>query len=244
MCISLPIFHRAANADKVTGKIVDIETLSQTYRGRNYDSFSPVVEYDYEGQHYRRELSLSSPKRPELGNEINLRVYKKNPTKIVTAKEVVFSAFMTVIFSAMAVAFSIPGILTLTGNGNLINWDTSEPVESGIEWPALLIGFGFAFVFTLIGVIICLVIKKENGKERLKETGIKKEYLITDISINTNIEINGEYPVVLTCHRDGKALTLKTKTFFRKFKFHKGDKIDIYFDPNNEKKFVADFGDD
>lgn len=244
LCFTLPIFHRAANADKVPGKIVDIETYMHTNNGRRYESYSPVVEYDYEGQHYKKELASASTKKPEIGNEINLKIYRKNPNKVIVTKEVVFSAFMTVVFSAMAVAFSIPGILNLTGNGSLMDLENAEPVEGGIEGPALFILLGFTILFTLIGVIICVVTKKKNGKERLKETGIKKEYMITEVSINTNVEINGENPVVVTCYCDGKSLTLKTKTSSRKFKFHEGDKIDIYFDPNNEKKFFADFGDE
>ena len=155
-----------------------------------------------------------------------------------------FCAFMTVVFSAMGVIFAIPGILNITGNGSLMNWDIDESTTvggGGIDGPALFILLGFTILFTLIGVIICVVIKKKNGKEKLKEIGIKKEYMITGVSINTNVEINGENPVVVTCYCEGNSLTLKTKTMFRKFKFHEGDKIDVYFDPQNEKKFFADF---
>ena len=244
LCFTLPVFHRAANSDKVTGKIVNIEAYPHIYKGRSYETYSPVVEYDYEGQHYKRELDSSSSKRPEIGNEINLKLYRKNPNKVVTTKDVVFCAFMTVVFSAMGVIIAIPGILNITGNGSLMNWDIDESSTvggGGIEWTSFLILFGFTFLFTLIGVIICVVIKKKNGKEKLKETGIKKEYMITGVSINTNVEINGENPVVLTCYCEGNSLTLKTKTMFRKFKFHEGDKIDVYFDPQNEKKYFADF---
>lgn len=245
LCFTLPIFHRASNAEKVTGKIVDVTVITHTSNGRRYSYYSPVVEYDYEGKHYKKELASSSTKEPEIGEEINLKVYTKNPNKVLNTKEVVFSAFMTVIFSAMALVFSIPGILNLTGNGNLMNWESAETstnTAGGLELPALLIGFGLAFLFTLIGIIICVATKKKHGKAQLKETGIKKEYIITEISINTNVEINGENPVVVTCYSNGSSLTLKAKTSSRKFKFHEGDKIDIYFDPNNEKKFFADFG--
>ena len=247
LCFTLPIFHRAANADKVPGKIVDIETYMHTNNGRRYESYSPVVEYDYEGQHYKRELDSSSTKRPEIGNEINLKLYRKNPNKIVTTKDVVFCAFMTVVFSVMGVIFAIPGILNLTGNGSLMNWDTAESSTvggGGIDGPAFLILLGFTILFTLIGVIICVVVKKGKGKKNLIETGIKKEYLITGVSINTNVEINGENPVVITCYCEGSSLTLKTKTHSLKCKFHEGDKINVYFDPENEKKYAADFGDE
>ena len=56
---------------------------------------------------------------------------------------------MTVIFSVMALGFSIPGILNLTGNGNWMNGEsveTSTNTAVGLELPALLIGFGFAFL--------------------------------------------------------------------------------------------------
>ena len=247
LCFTLPIFHRAANADKVPGKIVDIETYMHTNNGRRYESYSPVVEYDYEGQHYKKELASSSTKKPDIGGEINLKIYRKNPNKVIVTKEVVFSAFMTVVFSAMAVAFSIPGILNLTGNGSLMNWDTAESSTvggGGIDGPAFLILLGFTILFTLIGIIICVITKKGKGKKNLIETGIKKEYMITEVSINTNVEINGENPVVITCFCEGSSLTLKTKTHSLKCKFHEGDKINVYFDPENEKKYAADFGDE
>ena len=247
LCFTVPVFYRAAHADKVTGKIVDVETFTQTSKGRQYYSYSPVVEYDYEGQHYKNELASSSSKKPEIGIEKNLKIYRKNPNKIITTKDVVFCAFMTVMFSAMGVVFSIPGILNLTGNGSLMNWDTAESSTvggGGIDGPAFLILLGFTILFTLIGVIICVVAKKGKGKKNLIETGIKKEYLITGVSINTNVEINGENPVVITCYCEGSSLTLKTKTHSLKCKFHEGDKINVYFDPDNEKKYAADFGDE
>ena len=81
LCFTLPIFHRASNAEKVTGKIVDVAVITHTSNGRRYSYYSPVVEYDYEGKHYKKELASSSTKEPEIGEGINLKVYDYGETQ-------------------------------------------------------------------------------------------------------------------------------------------------------------------
>ena len=104
----------------------------------------------------------------------------------------------------------------------------------------LIIWCSFIAFWLLLGIIICVVTKKRHVKGKLKETGIKKTAIILDVKINENVEINGENPVKLTCSLDGQTFILKTKTQSQKCKYRMGNIIDIYFDPNNEKKYFAD----
>ena len=231
--MTIPKFKQAANAVKITGKVVD----SKDIINKHGHVYSPIVQYEYNGQTYTVELDSWSSKEPVSGSEMEIRINPKKPNKIVTKGELVFATFMLIIFTGMGIIFGSIGFLV---SGSDTQTNTESLNISGDIGSGLVIWCGFIAFWLLLGIIICVVTKIRHGKQSLKETGIKTTCLIIDVNINENFEFNGEYPVKLTCSADGKMYTVKTKTLSHKCNYHAGEKIDFYFDPNNSKKYYVD----
>ncbi|MBO4509697.1 MAG: DUF3592 domain-containing protein [Spirochaetaceae bacterium] len=232
LAMTIPKFKQAANAVKITGKVVD----SKDIINKHGHVFSPIVKYEYNGQTYTIELDSWSSKEPVCGSEMEIRINPKKPNKIVTKGELVFATFMLIIFTGMGIIFGSMGFL-ISGSDTQIN---TESLNSGDIGFFSIIWGGFIVFWLLLGIIICVVTKKRQGKQLLKETGIKTTCIIVDVTVNESLEINGENPVKLTCSADGKMYTVKTKTSSHKCNYRAGEKIDFYFDPNNSKKYFVD----
>ena len=231
LSMTLPKLVPASHAVKITGKIADFTTGSSSRSGQTV--YSPVVEYEYEGQLYRAELSSWSSNQPVIGNPVSLRVNPKKPNKIVSKKEVVFCVIALVVFSAAGVLFGSLGFI-------IKDWESQSSSSNADAEFGFIIWGGFVAFWLLLGIIICLVTKKKHSKQTLKETGIKTSCMIVDVNVNENVEINGMNPAKLTCSADGKMYTIKTKVTPDKCEYRAGQTIDLYFDPNNDKRFYAD----
>ena len=234
LALTIPKFKQVANSVKTTGKVVDFKSTINKY-GHVY---SPLVEYEYNNQNYTVQLDSWSSSQPSVGSEMKIRMNPKKTDTIVTKGELVFTTFMLIIFTGLGILFCSLGFI-VSGSESQIDTNSFNS-NSGDMGFGLIIWCSFIAFWLLLGIIICVVTKKRQGKQSLKETGIKQSGIIVDIKVNESIEINGEYPVKLTCSAKGKMYTIKTKTYFHKCKYCAGNKIDIYFDPNNEKKFLAD----
>ena len=234
LSMTIPKFKQAANAVKITGKIVDFKSIINKHGHVYY----PIVEYDYNGQSYTVQLDSWSSSHPSVGSEMEIRINPKKPNRIVTKGEIVFCIFALIVFTGAGILFGSIGFIANESNTQ-INTESLN-TNTGDMKIGLIIWCSFIAFWLILGIIICVVTKKRHGKQSLKETGIKTSCTIVDVNINTAVEINGENPVKLTCSVNGKMYTVKTKTYFHKCKYCAGNKIDIYFDPNNEKKFLAD----
>ena len=233
LALTIPKFKQVANSVKTTGKVVDFKSTINKY-GHVY---SPIVEYEYNNQNYTVQLDSWSSSQPIVESKMIIRINPKNPNKIVTKGELVFTTFALIIFTGLGIIFGSIGFLV---SGSDTQTNTESLHFSGDMGFGLIIWCSFIAFWLLLGIIICVVTKKRHVKGKLKETGIKKTAIILDVKINENVEINGEYPVKLTCSLDGQTFILKTKTQSQKCKYRMGNIIDIYFDPNNEKKYFAD----
>ena len=248
LCFTVPVFIKASNSEKVTGKIVG-ENESPQFQpgqtGENYTSYSTVVEYDFEGVHYKRKLPSQSSVRPEIGSDIELIIYRKNPEKLITKGDVVLSVIFTIVFSIAAFLFALPGINALRGISGFEVTNTAvsgNPDAKDFAFIFGLIGGGLALLFLLIGIGFLASENKKKGKLDLRTEGIKKTCMVLDVYVNENTYINGRNPVKITLSDEGKTFIAKTKAEPGCVKQKAGDKIDVYFDPNNEKNFYADLG--
>ena len=230
LSMTFPKFKQAAKAVKITGKVVDSKSVINRYGHVYY----PIVEYEYNNQNYTIQLDSWSSSQPSVGFEMEIRIDPKKPNKIVTKGELVFSIFALIIFTGAGILFGSIGFLINASNSQM------EAKSFNFDSFGLVIWIGFIVFWLLLGIIICLVTKKRQGKQSLKETGIKQSGIIVDVKVNESIEINGEYPVKLTCSIDGTMYTVKARTFLHKCKYRAGATIDFYFDPNNSKKYLVD----
>lgn len=230
LSMTFPKFKQAAKAVKITGKVVDSKSVINRYGHVYY----PIVEYEYNNQNYTIQLDSWSSSQPSVGFEMEIRIDPKKPNKIVTKGELVFSIFALIIFTGAGILFGSIGFLINASNSQM------EAKSFNFDSFGLVIWCSFIVFWLLLGIIICIVTKKRQGKKSLKETGIKTTGTIVDVNVNTSVEINGENPVKLTCSVDGKMYTVKAKTFLQKCKYRAGDKLDFYFDPNNSKKYLVD----
>ena len=71
------------------------------------------------------------------------------------------------------------------------------------------------------------------------ENGIRKYCQIIEVDAKTNVEVNGQNPVKIICSVEGETITIKRNLFWRN-QYKVGDRIMVYFDPDNEKRFYAD----
>ncbi|MCR4714934.1 MAG: DUF3592 domain-containing protein [Treponemataceae bacterium] len=234
LSMTIPKFRQAANAVKITGSVVNFKSIINKYGHVYY----PIVKYEYNGQPYTIQLDSWSSSQPSIGSEIPIRVNPKKPHKLVTKGELVFSIIALVIFTCAGILFCSIGFMANESNTQ-INTEALS-TNSGDMSIGLIIWISFIAFWLLLGIIICVVTRIRHGKHSLKETGIKTTCLIIDVNVNTSVEINGENPVKLTCSDKDKTFTVKAKASPGEYKYRTGNKIDIYFDPNNSKKFFAD----
>ncbi len=241
---TLPIFKKAASSVKVQAKIIDVKDgqirNSMNNTVQTTETYTPVVEYEFSGTTYQTELMSSSTFCPEIGTTFELNVSKKDPKKVVTNGNVVFSAIATFVFSCAAILIAIPGIRVLMGYSSGFSTSSNTVTGTADVGEFSIIGGGLALIFFLIGIGICASLKKKGSKKKLMETGIKKTGKIVHISVNENTIINGNNPVKLTCFVEGKNLEIKAKTPAGVTTFREGQLINIYFDPADNSRFYAD----
>ncbi|MBR6199136.1 MAG: hypothetical protein IKQ61_02600 [Spirochaetales bacterium] len=223
----LPTFIRAAHSDKVTGEIINIAS--------NRMEYSAIVEYEYGGQTYQSQLSSWSSVRPTINDTKTLRVDPRHPDSAISIGQVIFAAFALLVFTAGGILFCSLGFFIPLDNTAVSFKGDIKDVIIG-----LLIWGGFILFWLLLGIILLIRVKKRENKQSLRDVGIKQVCVIDNVSVNTSIEINGEHPVRLTLSGGGRTYTVKTKTSFKQCKYHDGDTVDVYIDPQNEKKYLAD----
>ncbi len=234
LSMTIPKFKQAAKAVKISATVVDYKNIINNHGPVYY----PIVKYECNGQTYTTQLDSWTSSPPIVESKMIIRINPKNPNKIVTKGELVFSIFALIIFTGAGILFGSIGFIANESNTQ-VNIEPSN-TNSGDMKIGLIIWCSFIAFWLILGIIICLVTKKRQGKKSLKETGIKTTGTIVDVNVNTSVEINGENPVKLTCSVDGKMYTVKAKTFLQKCKYRAGDKLDFYFDPNNSKKYLVD----
>ena len=103
-------------------------------------------------------------------------------------------------------------------------------------------------VFILVGVILILIgINNKNRGIRKKERctkhvhGVVKEMIYCDMTIG-NPAVNGHsctYYPVYTCILDGISVDLKSKSGLRPNYFMKGQRVNIYINPNDYSDFYV-----
>lgn len=82
----------------VYGKIIDQQRETRTSRGKSFVSFSPVFQYNFNGQTYQgnhifssakygKGLELSPASKYEIGTEVELRVFLDDPSQAVINTE-------------------------------------------------------------------------------------------------------------------------------------------------------------
>ncbi|MBP5706223.1 MAG: hypothetical protein J6W76_02980 [Spirochaetales bacterium] len=225
---ALPRLIRAAHSDKVTGRIIEITPCRMEY--------SSIVKYEYAGQIYESQLSSWSSVRPTIGADATLRVNPKKPNTVISIGQIIFAAFATLVFTAAGVLFGSLGFLIPIDNSAMTFKGDIKDMLIG-----LLIWGGFILFWLLLGIILLIRVKKKSSKQSLRETGIRQVCTIDDVKVNTAVVVNGMNPVRLICSSGGRTYTVKTKIpDGSSCPYGVGDDIDIYVDPNNEKKFLAD----
>ena len=103
-------------------------------------------------------------------------------------------------------------------------------------------------VFILAGIILILIgINNKNRGIRKKERctkhvhGVVKEMIYCDMTIG-NSAVNGHsctYYLVYTCILDGISVDLKSKSGLRPNYFMKGQRVNIYVNPNDYSDFYV-----
>ncbi|MBR6062097.1 MAG: hypothetical protein IKP67_08470 [Spirochaetales bacterium] len=230
-CWGLPTFIRAAHSDKVTGEVINIAS--------NHMEYSGIVEYEYGGETYQSQLSSWSSVRPTINDTKTLRVDPRHPDSAISIGQVIFAAFALLVFTAGGILFCSLGFFIPLDNTAVSFKGTANGISKDMLI-GLLIWGGFILFWLLLGIILLIRVKKRENKQSLRDVGIKQVCVIDNVSVNTSIEINGEHPVRLTLSGGGRTYTVKTKTSFKQCKYHDGDTVDVYIDPQNEKKYLAD----
>lgn len=104
----------------------------------------------------------------------------------------------------------------------------------------------FGAIFFLIGLIPLLIFRKKNKlKSVLYKTGREIKADFDSVSLNTHIKMNGRSPYVINAQwLDSISNTLyqfkSENIWFNPEPFINTDKISVYIDPNNLKKYYVD----
>ncbi len=224
---SLPTFIRALKSEKTTGRLVSIIT-------GKYE-FSSIVKYKFEGKEYKAELPSQSSAYPTIGGPITLHIAPEKPESPISFGQVIFAAFSFIVFFAAGILFASLGfIIHVENDGMLV-------AGNALSWTGYLIWGSFSLFWLLLGNILLITTQKKIKKENLIFTGRKIQCVITEVSVNTSVMINGLYPVNLTCYGEGRSFNLKTRTGTDNCLLKKGKTINIFVDPENEQNFIADF---
>lgn len=109
----------------------------------------------------------------------------------------------------------------------------------------LSIFMGIGGLFALIGLIwLIILLKKRAGNKRLIAEGYKLEGMVTNVSINTNVRINGIHPRKLECRvnnpYDGNIYLYSSANINDDISHLIGQTVTVYVDKNNPKKYYVD----
>ncbi len=246
LCFTVPKFHLALHSHKVSGRIIDIEEHTGTYRTssgsiRHCTVYTPVLEYSVNGEKFSGiKLNVSTTNKPVIGESVKLHVSNSDFSKVIDTKQIVFLIFAAIIFLLMGCLFALPGIIYLV-NGNVNNFTITTVKDTGDTQSyallSMLIGGGFALVFFLIGLIICVC---ANSKKALVRSGVKNICKITDVKVNLNTIINGKNPVRITC-RNSSGNFFYGKTTAEPDTYRLNQTIDVYSLADNSEKYYVDF---
>ena len=223
-----PVCIPKKHCEKMTARI--IEVLNSRFE------YSPVVEYNFNGQDYTEQLSSWSSLRPGIGSSVELRINPKSPEKIASIRELIFSIFAVAIFSIGSIIFFVLGIKGPASNIQ-VTYDPSAYINDNSI--GLIIWIGFIVLFLMIGVIYCIWVRNRQGGQSLMENGIRKYCQIIEVKAKTNIKVNGLSPVTIVCSFEGENITINKNIFWHN-QYKVGDSIMVYFDPDNKKRFYAD----
>ena len=222
------VFIPKKHCEKITARVIELLDNQQEY--------ASVVEYNYNGRDYTKQLASWSTLRPFVGSTVKLRINPQQPEKIASFGELIFSIFAVVIFSIGSIIFLVLGIKAPSSNMEVTYNPSAYSSDNHI---GLIIWIGFILVFLLIGIIYCIWVKNRSGNQTLMENGIRKYCQIIEVDAKTNVEVNGQNPVKIVCSVEGETITIKRNLFWRN-QYKVGDGIYVYFDPDNEKRFYAD----
>ncbi|OAT47261.1 hypothetical protein M997_1790 [Proteus hauseri ATCC 700826] len=104
----------------------------------------------------------------------------------------------------------------------------------------------FGLIFTSIGLIPLVIIRRKNNKnKRLKREGTPLTVKITDVILNQHVHINRQSPYqIVADHHDklnNRIIRYKSDyIFFDPSPYINSDLITIYIDKNNPKKYYLD----
>lgn len=225
----IPIAVRAKNAVNVKGKIIGFTNGRAMY--------SPKIEYKIDETKYESKLNSWSSLRPSLGMEIPIRVNPKDKSEIMSKREMLFSLLVLIVFSIGGIIFAVVGFFSKADGSVMTENFSSKPI-------GFVIWIGLASLLFLIGLIVIIVSVAKNAEQKkllkLKESGMRLYCTIKEVKVNDFVIANGANPMTLVCQGGGRIFTLKARLPLGAEKPRCGNRVTVYVDEYNEKKYFVD----
>ncbi len=100
-------------------------------------------------------------------------------------------------------------------------------------------------IFTLAGTILFISnIKKSSSKKRLLTSGIMLKGVITNVTVDTSVRVNGRNPVKAECEvvdpQTGEKYLYSSDGVFNGLDSYIGAQVDVYVDPDDRSKSYVD----
>jgi hypothetical protein len=94
--------HLVVSGDRVTGHVVEVMRTGT----KDDPSYEPVVEYEVDGETYRRAASVSTPDKPAIGTAKEVLVHPDDPdeARIGAGAELWLTPAVLLVFGMLALA--------------------------------------------------------------------------------------------------------------------------------------------
>ncbi len=109
----------------------------------------------------------------------------------------------------------------------------------------LLIFGGIGLIFFIVGLPFLIgAVRKKQMKNRLLETGVQTEGIITDVVINRSVTVNNRHPFKAECevidHLTGERYLYSSENVMKKIDYLIGRSVTVYYDPDDRSKYFVD----
>lgn len=142
-----------------------------------------------------------------------------------------------IIFCVMGLALICAGVCATTIGMNTEN--------GGNMMLFLYIFGGIGLLFFVIGLPFLITgIRKKSIKNRLIESGVQTEGVITGVVVNRQVTVNGRHPYKAECSITdpvtGEVYLYSSENVMKKIDYLVGRSVTVYYDPDDMRKYYVD----